>query len=113
MRPVSHTHDLTDADVSGKNVFHSRDIKLAKVPSLGSPYMSIGKICADLVSQSCFLYSPKHQYKIFCVNKHTTDTSPAWLLKRTAPALHSPDKTSLAILSYFSFIQLLEKEPSF
>lgn len=82
---------------SGKNVFHSRDIKLAEVPLRGSPYMSTGKICADLVSQNCCLYSPKHQYKIFCVNKYTTDKPPAWLLKRTVPALDSLGKTSLAI----------------
>lgn len=43
-----------------KNVFHSKDIKLAKAPFCCSPCMSMGKICADLVSQHCFLYSPRH-----------------------------------------------------
>lgn len=42
-----------------KNVFHSKDIILAKAPFHCSPCMSMGKICADQVSQNCFLYSPK------------------------------------------------------
>lgn len=52
-----------------KNVFHNKDITLAKAPFHCSPCMSMGKICADQVSQNCFLYSPRRKYKIFCVNK--------------------------------------------
>lgn len=60
MCPVSHIHGLTDAGVLDKNVSHSKDIKLAKAPFRYSPCMSMGKICADLVSQNCFLYSPQN-----------------------------------------------------
>lgn len=97
MCPVSHTHDPTDADVSGKNVFHSRDIKLAKVPSLGSPYMSIGKICADLVSQSCFLYSPQntHEHPGSCAEDSVAKEENITTLSSSQEEKSAHEKTSV------------------
>lgn len=85
-----------------KNVFHSKDIILAKAPFHCSPCMSMGKICADQVSQNCFLYSPRSNRKYFVqINRYYRCKLPSQLSQRSTLTVHFMGKSGPAILSYF------------